>query len=66
MIPDAATLAEFKRLTREASEIASGDEYHQLVFSAAVKLATGEWSAPFQYDESKMFPFATSRRTMTD
>lgn len=39
--------AEFKRLFREAGEIAySHDEFLRLVFNAAIKLANGEWLPP--------------------
>lgn len=45
MIPTGAMLREFQRLEREAGEVSlSRDEYYQLVFNAAVKLASGEWT----------------------
>lgn len=44
-LPTGATLREFQRLEREAQEVAyTHDEYCQLVFNAAVKLASGEWT----------------------
>jgi hypothetical protein len=47
MIPSPAMLAEFKRLYHEAGDVAyHHDEFLQLIFEAATKLADGSWSVP--------------------
>jgi hypothetical protein len=47
MIPSPAMLAEFKRLYREAEDVAySHNEFLQLIFEAATKLADGSWRVP--------------------